>query len=641
MRSKTSFFNKTLFCKDLTRFWPLWGLASFLGALCPLSLLSELLRGGMQGAAALEMTWMYYTVLQGGVPVVSLLYGLLCAMAVWCYLYDPRSVGMMHALPIRREGLFATSFLAGMTMLLIPYAVTGLLCVAVTAPFGLFEPVGLLVTVLGVLGESFFYFSTATAVAFVTGNVFAMPALYLLLHFLEAILDRLFSHLASNAVFGLTASYSGALEFLSPTVYLFRRVSADCQYVEVEEYYGTTTMKLSAVHLNGGWLIFVYALLGAALLAVAFALYRRRRSERAKDVVAVGWMRPVFRYGIAALAALAGGQLLYGIFVGSGGHMAAMALCMLVAGTIGYYAASMLLARTLRVFRGSLRGLALVALGVAALCGGLRFDVLGLERRMPALGDLKSVYFSVAGNDYELAAGRDDETIRQLQALHEAVVADRDYIRSCYQDDGRSVMTTDRILDSDWGTANLRISYRTRAGYTVDRFYRLPMNRQRVAQPGTYDQLLDAFVNGPALRARRLHLDDGYQVSGGSLYVSVQEMGYDLSDREAGAILSAVGRDAETGAWGTYSWFGDDEDKDLALDLELRFETPDGEDRGPQYRWITIRVRPGMSETVRCLLELELVTEKDLITNEEFYNGRVGKDFSLPASAEISAEVLA
>ena len=38
MRSKTLYFNKTLFLKDLSRFWPLWGGASFIGALFPLAM---------------------------------------------------------------------------------------------------------------------------------------------------------------------------------------------------------------------------------------------------------------------------------------------------------------------------------------------------------------------------------------------------------------------------------------------------------------------------------------------------------------------------------------------------------------------------------------------------------------------------
>ena len=35
MRSKTSYFNRTLFLKNLTRFWPLWGGATFIGILLP------------------------------------------------------------------------------------------------------------------------------------------------------------------------------------------------------------------------------------------------------------------------------------------------------------------------------------------------------------------------------------------------------------------------------------------------------------------------------------------------------------------------------------------------------------------------------------------------------------------------------
>ena len=41
MQSKISCFNQTLFRKNLTRFWPLWVVASFLAALAPLAVLLE------------------------------------------------------------------------------------------------------------------------------------------------------------------------------------------------------------------------------------------------------------------------------------------------------------------------------------------------------------------------------------------------------------------------------------------------------------------------------------------------------------------------------------------------------------------------------------------------------------------------
>ena len=66
------------------------------------------------------------------------------------------------------------------------------------------------------LGESFFYFSSATFVAFITGNAFTMPPLYALLHFLAVLLDWLISSFAQGFIFGFSTYYTGVVEWLSP-----------------------------------------------------------------------------------------------------------------------------------------------------------------------------------------------------------------------------------------------------------------------------------------------------------------------------------------------------------------------------------------------------------------------------------------
>ena len=142
MRSKTLCFNGTLFRKNLSRYWPLWGLASFGGALFPLAMLVNLLHSGFDFWTPLETTQAYYNVLSYGVPVISIVYAVLCAMAVWNYLYNARSVGLMHTLPIRREGLFVTNVLSGLVMMAIPYAVTGVLIVLVSLLYGGFQLLG-------------------------------------------------------------------------------------------------------------------------------------------------------------------------------------------------------------------------------------------------------------------------------------------------------------------------------------------------------------------------------------------------------------------------------------------------------------------------------------------------------------------
>lgn len=635
MRSKTSCFNKTLFLKNLTRFWSLWGGASFIGALFSLALLSQLLRYGKDSIASepLEMTLGYYGILSGLVPIICLLYGLLCALAVWGYLYSARSVNLMHILPIRREGLFVTNFLSGYVMLLLPFAVTGGLCIVISAVFGLFEPVGVLVTILGVLGESFFYFSSATLAAFITGNIFAMPALYLLLHFLEAILDLLLSNFARGFIFGLSTNYTGFLEFLSPTVYLMRNVDADAQYQKtIIDYTGAYTHELLSVRLENAWLIAVYALAGAALLALAFVLYRRRRSERAGEVVAVGWMRPFFRYGVAGLAALLGGQLIYGLFWEDAYFKAVpLAVCMLVAGAIGYYGASMLLAKTLRVFHRSWRGLALVAAGVAVLCGCLRLDLFRAADRVPEISQIEKMEFYADSNTYIFYPGREDELLERVRRLHAAIAADRKYVL----DFDRENFTTLEDETPSWTWEYVSFTYTTHGGQTVHRNYSVPMTRERLGQSGAYDSLLDGLVNSQEMRLKRIHASgDGYEPCGGRIYLNRRNESSELSDREAAAILEAVTRDAQAGRWGHVEWLSTEawNSGTYALQLSLEFSGESDD----TWDWIDIAVRPEMTATTACLLELGLVTNEDLSTNGELYPeeyGRAGAADSAPAEA--------
>lgn len=637
MQSKISCFNATLFRKNLSRFWPLWGLASFVGALFPLALFLQLVREHTQ-ILPQEMTDVYYLTVSWVLPALTLCYAVLCAMTVWSYLYNARSVGLMHTLPIQRRGIFFTNFLSGMAMMLIPYAVTGGLCVLVSLYAHAFDPAGLAVTILAVAGESFFYFASATFVAFVTGNIFALPALYFLLHFLAVLADWLVSSFAQGFLFGFTSDYTGAAEWLSPTVYLTNHLNISREYIEHMTENGYTDQVLSTVTLDNAWLIAVYALVGAVLLALAYGAYRRRHSESAGDVMAVRWLRPVFRWGITVLSGALGGLLLYELFWRSFQYSPTyealpMTVCLAVAGVIGYYAASMLLAKSLRVFRGSWKALAAVVVLSGAFCAGMHTDVLGVETRVPELSQLRQlevqVDSSVSGNTYTLTPGEDDALIEQVRALHQAIVADEAYIRET-ESDGLWPK------GDDISAASVNLTYTLRSGVQVNRFYHMVLTRERIAQDGTYDALLDALVRSQTMKQKRLHLDDDFVPDGGSLYVETQDQGYDLGSREAQAILNAVAQDAAVGTWGDPDWFKYTNRDDYAMNLDLSFTR---QEKGVTYTdWITIAVHPGMTHTVACLKKLALVTEEDLVTNGQLTPGRYESEQSdlseLPETAD-------
>lgn len=639
MRSKTSCFNGTLFRKNLSRYWPLWGLASFGGAMFPLAMLLELLHNGFRFWSPLETRQAYYTVLSYGVPVISIVYAILCAMAVWNYLYNARSVGMMHTLPIRREGLFVTNVLSGLTMMAIPYTVTGVLLVLVTMLFGGFEPVGVLVTVLGVMGESLFFFGLATFCAFIVGNVFMLPALYGLLNFIAVLTDFMVNLLAQGFCFGLNSSYSGTVEWLSPVVYLVQKISPNSTYETqwVTDRLGGQRYETSvptSVTLENGWLIAAYAAAGAALLGLAWLLYRRRRSESAGDVVAVGWMKPVFRYGCAAYSAILGGRLLYALLWDSFQSsryftVLPMILCMIAGGAIGYYAASMLLAKTPRVFKTTWKGMLAVALGCAALCGAMKCDLFGVVRRVPAPDSVKLVNVYAAGSNYYLTPGKDDALIEEVRALHQAIVDDRDYIMSTAE--GRSVyMETEEgsytigapaseIVStsvSSFANTSVRFTYTLNSGLKVERRYNLYLTQNRMDQEDTYDHLLDQLINSQEMRQKRIRWrDEGFQLDGA--WIDTWRDYSDLSSREVGLILDAVAKDAENGDWGVYNWFQADNDADsYEIQIHFQYKLPESQfDR--TYDAIQVNVKEGMTETIRALKDLKLITDADLVTNRE------------------------
>ena len=622
MQLKISCFNPTLFRKNLTRYWPLWGMASFIGVLFPLVMFMEFSRGFSM--EMLEMREVYFTVVGFGVPVISLFYAVLCAIAVWSYLYNARSVGLMHTLPIRREGLFLTNFLSGMAMMLIPYVITGAVTILVTAVFGCFDALGILAAIAGVIAESFFYFASATVVAFITGNVFALPVLYFIFHFLAVILDFMISTFSTGFLFGLNKEYNGVAEWLSPTVYFLQKMDVNTTYEEYQTPQGYFSSRLVEVTLDNWHLIAVYAAVGAVLLAAAWLLYRRRRSESAGDVVAVGWMKPVFLWGVTACCALMGGQGLYLMFLQESSYTTLpMIVCMVIAGGIGYYAARMLLAKSLRVFKGSFKGLAVLAVLSAALCLTLEADLVGVERRVPTAEQMESVTVWVADNSYTLYPGTDDVLIGQLRDLHGAVAADKAYIENFVWAYGGE---EDRNV-SEFNA--LRITYYLKGGVELYRWYQVPLTRDRMAQPGTYDYLMNAFVNGQEAKAKRLHLnDENYRIEGAYIW-NLSQGSYDFSSREAEQVLAAVGRDLASGTWGTYDFFNYTDADQLEPNIEISYRYYRSGSKYESYDYINIILRPEMTETLTLLKNMGVLTEKDLLPMGVKYPERYDYDQEL------------
>ncbi|MCD7712838.1 MAG: hypothetical protein LUJ25_09110 [Firmicutes bacterium] len=103
MLSKTSCFNKTMFFKNVRRFWPLWALylAVWIFAL-PLTFLGY--DGYQPGSIYSILTREILQWATIGGTIIGAIFGLFAAMAVFGFLYNARATHGMACLPVRREG---------------------------------------------------------------------------------------------------------------------------------------------------------------------------------------------------------------------------------------------------------------------------------------------------------------------------------------------------------------------------------------------------------------------------------------------------------------------------------------------------------------------------------------------------------
>lgn len=450
MRSGKSCCELTLFKKDMARFWPLWAAYTVLWfLLLPLDVFSSgdyLVRTytrlgltGWVGDKALQ------TVCQFSGIVIAFIYGVLCAMAVWSYLYNNRSANMTHALPVRREGHFAAHFLSGVTFFLLPHVLIFILTAVAGAVRGSTGDLGGIAAAMGIQTLlCLFFFCFATLCAFITGHILALPVLYGIVNFLIFGVSALLDWFSSRFLFGVNSAMSNAptVMWLTPFAHLTDELSLCFRY-EREGVSGvsysiggipspdvdgpvlyTVTRRIEGLHL-----VLIYAAVGLALAALALLLYRRRHLETAGDVVAVPWLRPVFQYGVAFCAALAGAYVTVDILRRDG--PAVLTGLLALWGVVGYFVARMFLHKTLKVFRSGWKGAAAAAAVLLALCAGLWTDVLGLERRVPDAAQVGAVYISAPQSSPGDSASspsliiHDPAQIQQILNIHRAIVAHR------------------------------------------------------------------------------------------------------------------------------------------------------------------------------------------------------------------------
>ena len=568
MHSATSYF-KTLVRSDLRHYWPVCFGYTFIWILVlPVMLLQKLPDAEQPLTAAANI------LSEKSQPAIwiAFFFGVIMAMACYSYLMTGRSVGLMHSLPAKRSTQFFAHFTAGMGMLLGGNVIVFLLTVlAQVSAIGAVAWSDTLLWLLAATLLDFVFFAMAVFCAMFTGWLLAVPVLYAGLNFAASVIHLLIKGLSNVFYYGFCdTEFPPLAEWLTPVVKLSETSNSRPYLYEiaVKEYSAEEFMTA----------VGAYTAAALVLLGVSYLLYRARRSEAAADSVAFSWAKPIFRYVIALVGGLSLGLGLYWLISNGEGSRVALVIYLLVMTVICYFAAEMLIRRSLRVFRKSWKGLVAACAVTALLCIAMGFDVFGFERYVPEAEKVESVSVNISGWNY--AEGQDctdEETVLAAIAAHEMIL-----------DHGHP--------GEEEKSAALYVAYTMTNGRQIERKYRFEL-----ALDSDLQTALNKLGNTESVQRCTL-LGDGRNwtpemIRGG--YITGEESYCQMTTEQARLVYEALQQDL---AAGRYRWDVLGEEIYLYYDIEFQGST--------DMSFYVSRIPEGFTKTLQVIETMDLTSDE-------------------------------
>ncbi len=550
MKSKTSFFNLTIFKKNIFLYWPIWGSYTLLLLLMlPLQLWMNC-RNMLNDGYLVDVTWesvqleilgwsLEMHMYMGMVFIVALI----LAGALFHYLYSAKSANMIHSLPVTREELFGTNYVSGLFLLIVPQFLTFLISVLICLYYKITHVEYLGSWLLLIVGVSIFAYSMASFCAMLVGHIVSLPFVYIAINFVYLLVKVVVAGIATFLGYGLYFDdiwNRMGLEWLSPITYLFSRV----RICTIYDY--TQREAIPRIEVYGENLVALYVIGALIFVVVAYLLYRKRHLELAGDFVAVPSAKPVFRWGFGMIGGFGLGCVIT-LFMGELNFFVngvSMLVCILICGLILFFISEMLLKKNFKVFRKKklLESLVFLACTTFAF-GGLLITIHFMENRVPNKAEIESVEV----NMFLPMTYRGDE-IEEILAIHEQLIEQQDAFADCNNYMGDFCGVEHHYID---------ICYQLKDGTTLSRSYCIPdegigksIVEQVYKRVSTPEGFLDGIFGGDY---QAVEYTGGYfeQYDENDEYMN----SVSFSQNDAKALQEAVVNDAKAGVLQKYNMF--------------------------------------------------------------------------------------
>ena len=411
MPSERTFFNKAIYKRALSRFWIIG--AAYAVVLCFLTLMC----GQYFNSEFKEMSeYVSYSILSNLTRreiLAAAVAAVVMAVAVYGWMFRKTSAAYISALPVTREALLISSLLAGLTLLILPCIIAMLVSLLLYGGAGSPCTPYLLCSAAAAALMNIAFFGLASFCTVFTGNAAVLPALYVIALYGFVGIEVVTRYIAEFLLFGVRGT-GWELAILSPLYYFSNNYVGSYSY---------------AIPLTA-----IYAAAGVILAGLAVIFFRHRRMEAAGEVVAVPVLRPIFRWGLAAVGALGMALLILktvfnvGSYAagndGTPANVAFLLLAMLFGAAVGWFSADALMRKTLRVFDRRWKGLGVFCALLCALVVVTELDVFGVERYQPDVDEIG--YAAVFGwGGYNETRIIQPENIEALLSLQKDIIANK------------------------------------------------------------------------------------------------------------------------------------------------------------------------------------------------------------------------
>lgn len=393
---KMSFFNKTIFKKNITLYWPIWGIYTFLLLCFVPGVLWLQLQSIWTGLTQDEKVSRLFSVLEATELHIWLIAitATVAGMALFHYLYNTKSAYMIHALPTNRTELFATNVISGLTFLAVPQVLTFFVTLLLCLSEGItcVEYIGMWLLVM--LATDVIAFSIVVVCAMLTGQMIALPFYIIVANGLSWLVGGMMDIMSSIYSYGTSggadALSSSVVKWFSPLV---------CYLSEVSMTTSIWTEEDKGMYLNGLPCILVYLVVALVLYAVAYWLYQKRHIEQAGNLVAIKMLKRVFCYMVGIIGGIYGAVIVTLILYMFGFDILktpVFILLMLIIGALAYFFSDMMVKKTFRVFnRENWISAGICVLIILGCFGGLYGYAEAVQYKIPKESEIEYVVTSL------------------------------------------------------------------------------------------------------------------------------------------------------------------------------------------------------------------------------------------------------